>query len=49
MNIKHSSIIRIDMHKATHVAVVIDTQGVRLAALSIPATSKGYLELERLS
>ena len=49
MNIKHSSIIRIDMHKATHVAVVIDTQGVRLAALFTPATSKRYLELERWS
>ena len=49
MNIKHPIIIGIDTHKATHVAVAIDTQGVRLAALSIPATSKGYLELERWS
>ena len=42
-------IIGIDTHKATHVAVAIATQGTRLAALSIPANSKGYLELERWS
>ena len=49
MKIKHPIIIGIDTHKATHVAVAIDTQGTRLAALSIPANSKGYLELERWS
>ena len=42
-------IVGIDTHKSTHVAVAIDTQGARLAALSIPANSKGYLELERWS
>jgi len=43
----HPVIIGIDTHKATHVAVAIDTQGTRLAALSIPTNPKGYLELER--
>jgi transposase len=42
-------IIGIDTHKATHVAVAIDTQGTRLAALSIPTDPKGYFELERWS
>jgi transposase len=49
MKTKHPIIIGIDTHKATHVAVAIDTQGARLAALSIPANTKGYLELERWS
>lgn len=49
MKTKQSIIIGIDTHKATHVAVAIDMQGARLAALSIPANSKGYLELERWS
>lgn len=40
----HPIIIGIDTHKATHVAVAIDTQGARLAALSIPTNPKGYLE-----
>ena len=39
-------IIGIDTHKASHVAVAIDTQGTRLAALSIPTNPKGYLELD---
>ncbi|WP_197274541.1 transposase [Novosphingobium sp. AAP83] len=39
-------IIGVDMHKATHVAVAIDTEGVRLAAFSAPATAKGYMALE---
>jgi len=43
----HPVIIGIDKHKATHVAIAIDTQGTRLAALFIPANPKGYLELER--
>ena len=42
-------IIGIDTHKATHVAVALDTQDTRLAALSIPTNPKGYLELERWS
>lgn len=49
MKTTHPIIIGIDTHKATHVAVAIDTQGTRLAALSIPANPKGYLELERWS
>jgi transposase len=49
MKIKHPIVIGIDTHKATHVAVAIDTQGTRLAALSIPANSKGCLEFERWS
>lgn len=39
-------IIGVDTHKSTHVAVAINTQGARLAALSIPANAKGYQELE---
>jgi transposase len=49
MKTNKSIIIGIDTHKATHVAVAIDTQGARLAALSIPANTKGYSELERWS
>jgi len=44
--ISKSIIIGIDTHKATHVAVAIDRQGARLAALSVPANTKGYLEFE---
>ena len=49
MKSKHPVIIGIDTHKATHVAVAINTQGTRLAALSIPTNPKGYMELERWS
>lgn len=49
MNHKCKIIIGIDTHKATHVAVALDTQGTRLAALSIPTNPKGYLELDRWS
>lgn len=49
MKTKQSIIIGIDTPKSTHVAVAIDIQGARLGALSIPANSKGYLELERWS
>ena len=42
-------IIGVDTHKSTHVAVAINTQGARLAALSIPANAKGYKELESWS
>ncbi len=45
----HPIIIGIDTHKSTHVAVAIDAQGARLAAISIPANMKGYLELEHWS
>jgi len=47
MKSTHPVIIGIDTHKATHVAVAIDTQSPRLAPLSIPTNSKVYLELER--
>lgn len=47
MKTTYPIIIGIDTHKATHVAVAINTQGSRLAALSIPTNPKGYLELER--
>ncbi len=49
MDHKCKVIIGIDTHKATHVAVALDTQGTRLAALSIPTNPKGYLELDRWS
>ena len=49
MKTAHPIIIGIDTHKATHVAVASDTQGTRLAALSIPTNPKGYSELERWS
>lgn len=49
MKSKHPVIIGIDTHKTTHVAVAINTQGTRLAALSIPTNPKGYMELERWS
>ena len=42
-------IIGVDTHKSTHVAVAINTLGARLAALSIPANTKGYQELESWS
>jgi transposase len=49
MTNRHPIIIGIDTHKASHVAVAIDSQGTRLAALSIPANTKGYRKLERWS
>lgn len=49
MKTTHPIIIGIDTHKATHVAVAIDTQGMRLAALPIPTNPRGYVELERWS
>ena len=42
-------IMGVDTHKSTHVALAINTQGVRLADLSIPANAKGYKELESWS
>lgn len=47
MQTTYPVIIGVDTHKATHVAVVINMQGARLGALSIPANPKGYQELER--
>ncbi|MDG1456513.1 MAG: transposase [Pseudoprimorskyibacter sp.] len=49
MKTEHPIIVGIDTNKASHVAVAIDTQGTRLAALSILTNPKGYLELERWS
>ena len=40
-------IIGVDTHKSNHVAVAINTQGARLGSLSVPATSQGYLDLEK--
>lgn len=42
-------IIGVDTHKSTHVAVAINMNGARLAALSIPANTKGYQELTNWS
>jgi len=42
-------IIGVDTHKSTHVAVAINEQGVRLAAISIPTNPKGYMELSNWS
>ncbi len=42
-------IVGVDTHKSTHMAVAISKQGAHLAALSIAATSKGYVELETWS
>ena len=44
MKTTHPVIIGIDTHKDSHVAVAINTQGTRLAALSIPTSPKGYSE-----
>jgi len=42
-------IIGVDTHKSTHVAVAINEQGARLAAISVPANPKGYKELRNWS
>lgn len=42
-------IIGVDTHKSTHVAVAINEQGAHLAVISIPANSKGYIELNSWS
>jgi transposase len=42
-------IIGVDTHKSTHVAVAINGQAARLAAVSVPANSKGYMELNNWS
>lgn len=44
-----SIIIGVDTHKSTHVAVAINEHGARLSAISIPANSKGYVELNNWS
>ena len=38
--------VGVDTHKDVHAAVAITTNGVRLAATTIPASSKGYASLE---
>lgn len=40
------SIVGIDTHKAHHVAVAINAHGARLDTITIPATRKGYSNLE---
>jgi transposase len=40
-------IVGVDTHKSNHVAVAINTQGARLASLTIPTTSQGYRDLEQ--
>jgi hypothetical protein len=42
-------IIGVDTRKSTHVDVAINEQGARLAPISTPANSKGYLELNNWS
>ena len=42
-------IIGVDTHKDQHVAVAIDGQGVRLGENHVPATTRGYEEVERWS
>ncbi|MEM9761052.1 MAG: IS110 family transposase [Pseudomonadota bacterium] len=39
-------IIGVDTHKFNHIAVAIDTRGVRLGSKTIPTTRQGYRELE---
>jgi hypothetical protein len=39
-------IIGVDTHKANHIAVAIDAQGVRLGCTTISTTLKGYRDLE---
>ena len=39
-------IIGVDTHKQTHAAVAINGLGARLGTMTIPATSRGYQELE---
>ena len=39
-------IIGVDTHKQTHAAVAINGLGARLGPITIPATSRGYQELE---
>jgi transposase len=39
-------IIGVDTHKANHVAVAIDALGARIGGTTIPATRKGYRDLE---
>ncbi|RBI67041.1 IS110 family transposase [Roseovarius sp. TE539] len=39
-------IIGVDTHKNTHAAVAIDAQGARLGSTTIPATRKGYRDLD---
>ena len=39
-------IIGIDTHKETHAAVAINGLGARLGAMTLPASRRGYHELE---
>lgn len=40
-------IVGVDTHKDEHVAVVVDTIGVRMGQCKLPATQAGYVDLER--
>ena len=42
-------LIGVDTHKSTHVAVAINEHGARLSTISVPANSKGYMELNNWS
>ena len=42
-------VIGVDTHRDQHVAVAIDDLGVRLGEIHVPATIRGYEELERWS
>ena len=39
-------VVGVDTHKDVHAAVAISVSGVRLAAIAVPASSKGYTTLE---
>lgn len=39
-------IIGVDTHKSNHIAVAINTQGVRLGGFTVPTTRQGYRDLE---
>lgn len=39
-------VIGVDTHKSNHIAVVINAHGARLGSTTIPATQKGYRDLE---
>ncbi|MGI8946502.1 MAG: IS110 family transposase [Ornithinimicrobium sp.] len=41
------AIIGVDTHKDVHVAVALDTLGVRLQERSVPTTPSGYVQLEQ--
>ena len=40
-------IVGVDTHKDEHVAVAVDTIGVRMGQCKLPTTQAGYVDLER--